>query len=82
MKLTKKHNVKRKITTRLRKEKQNSIKRFPLFFTLFTAFGVVITFNGIHGLIENVDWLNHNPVISLIVGILILLSTGTIYKKL
>jgi hypothetical protein len=82
MKLTKKHAIKRKITARLRKEKQSSLKRFPLFFTLLTAFGVVITFNGIHGLIEKVDWLNHNPVISLIVGILILLSTGTIYKKL
>jgi hypothetical protein len=70
------------LVDRLRKEKQDSFKKFPLFFTLLTAFGVVITYNGIHGLIEKVDWLNNNPVIPLIVGILILLFTGTLYKKL
>jgi ATP/ADP translocase len=71
-----------KFISALRKEKQNSSKRFPLFFTLLTAFGVVITYNGIHGLIEKVEWLNRNPVIPLIVGVSILLFTGTIYKKL
>jgi hypothetical protein len=74
--------IKTKIVNKLRKEKQDSFKRFPLLFSLLTAFGVVITYNGIHGLIEKVDWLNRNPVIPLVVGILILLFTGTLYKKL
>jgi hypothetical protein len=74
--------MKIKLVERLRKEKQDSFKRFPLLFTLLTAFGVVITYNGIHGLIEKVDWLNRNPIIPLVVGILILLFTGTLYKKL
>jgi hypothetical protein len=78
----KKSSLKTKIANRLAREKQHSFKRFPLLFTLLTAFGVVITYNGIHGLIEKVDWLNRNPIIPLIVGILILLFTGTLYKKL
>jgi hypothetical protein len=82
MKEKTKTNVTSKIISTLRKEKRSNFKRYPLFFTLLTAFGVVITYNGIHGLIEKVEWLNRNPIIPLIVGILILLSTGTIYKKL
>jgi uncharacterized membrane protein YesL len=79
---SKKAQIKHKFIQRLKKEKQDSFKRFPMLFTLFTACGVVITYNGIHGLIEQVDWLNRNPIISLVVGILILLFTGTLYKKL
>jgi len=71
-----------KLLEKLLKEKENAFKRFPLLFTMLTAFGVVIAYNGIHGLIEKVDWLNRNPVITLAVGVLILLFTGTLYKKL
>jgi len=63
-------------------KQQNAFKRFPLLFTMLAAFGVVITYNGIHDLVQKVDWLNRNPVVTLIVGILILLFTGTLYKKL
>jgi hypothetical protein len=82
MKVGSKPRPRNKLFSILRKEKQDSFKRFPLVFTLLTAFGVVITYNGIHGLIEKVDWLNRNPAIPLVVGILILLFTGTLYKKL
>jgi hypothetical protein len=75
------HN-KPKFVKNLSKEKQNAFKRFPLLFTILAAFGVVITYNGMHGLIERVDWLNRNPVISFSVGLLILIFTGTLYKKL
>jgi sterol desaturase/sphingolipid hydroxylase (fatty acid hydroxylase superfamily) len=82
MKVGSKPRPRNKLFSILRKEKRDSFKRFPLVFTLLTAFGVVITYNGIHGLIEKVDWLNRNPAIPLVVGILILLFTGTLYKKL
>jgi hypothetical protein len=71
-----------KLIEKLLKEKETTFKRFPLLFTMLTAFGVVITYNGIHGLIEKVDWLNRNPIIPFAVGIIILLFTGTLYKKL
>jgi hypothetical protein len=82
MKSNKKSSLYSNFVSILRKEKQQSTKRFPLLFSLLTAFGVVITYNGIHGLIEKIEWLNRNPLIPLVVGVLILLSTGTLYKKL
>lgn len=79
-----KHSVSelKSVQTKLRRERQDAFRRFPLLFTLLTAFGVVITYNGIHDLIQKIGWLNRNPIITLIVGLLILLFTGTLYKKL
>jgi hypothetical protein len=80
--VNKRKKTRQMLVDKLRKEKQESFKRFPLVFTLLAAFGAVITFNGIHGLIQQVEWLNNNPLITFAVGLLILLFTGTLYKKL
>ncbi len=71
-----------KLVERLSKSKQTAFHRFPLLFAMLAAFGIVITNNGIQGLINKVDWLDNNPFITLFVGVLILLFTGTLYKKL
>ena len=72
----------RKVVDSFSKSKHNTFARYPLLFALLAAFGIVITNNGIQGVIAKVDWLNRNPIITLIVGIIILLFTGTLYKKL
>ena len=56
--------------------------RFPLVFTLLVSFGVVITFSGFNGIIEKIPVLANNPFISLIIGMVILVLTGKLYKKL
>jgi hypothetical protein len=67
---------------KISKSKQNAFTRYPLLFSLLAAFGLVITNNGMQGVISKLSWLNNNPYVTLIVGILILLFTGTLYKKL
>jgi hypothetical protein len=62
-----------KVLKKLQKERRVAFKRFPVIFTLLVTFGTVITFSGI---------LYNNPVITLLVGVLILLFTGTLYKRL
>lgn len=71
-----------RLIERLAKSKHTAFTRYPLLFTLLGAFGIVIANNGIQGLIAKVEWLNRNPIITLIIGLLILLFTGTLYKKL
>jgi hypothetical protein len=71
-----------RILDKLSKSKQSAFTRYPLMFSLLAAFGLVITNNGIQGIISKVSWLNNNPYITLIVGIITLLFTGTLYKKL
>ena len=57
-------------------------ERFPLLFTMLGTFGVVATFYGFEGLIDNIDVLANNPLILLGVGLITLLLSGTLYKKL
>lgn len=67
---------------RLAASRNTAVQKFPLLFTLLTAFGVVATFYGFEHLIDQSPWLSENPVVLLSVGIGTLVLTGALYKKL
>lgn len=56
--------------------------RFPLLYTMLGTFGFVSTLYGFEKLIDRVDLFVDKPWILLIVGVITLTVTGTIYKKL
>lgn len=62
--------------------RDHAFARLPLLFTLLATFGVVATFYGFNGILEKIPILARDPYISLAVGILILVFTGKLYKKL
>lgn len=62
--------------------RDTAFARFPLLFTLLGAFGVTLTFYGLDKLIQKIPFLANNPVVSLVVGLVILVLTGKLYKKL
>jgi ABC-type bacteriocin/lantibiotic exporter with double-glycine peptidase domain len=68
--------------TELIKRRDSVFARFPLAFTLLGTFGLVATFYGFQHLIDRVPLFSHNPLIPLVVGLAILILTGTLYKKL
>jgi hypothetical protein len=70
-----------KIAKELKKTQRTAFQRFPLLFTLLGTFGAVAFFYGFEGVIASTVLEDH-PVILMATGILILLTTGTIYKKL
>ena len=70
------------VVDRLTRRRNSTFNRFPLLFTLLGAFGVVATFYGFERLIDKLDFLADNPLILLGIGILTLIFTGTLYKKL
>lgn len=72
----------RPVVDRLTRRRDNTFNRFPLLFTLLGAFGVVATFYGFERLIDKSEFLSDNPFILLGVGVLTLVFTGTLYKKL
>ena len=67
---------------RLIEQRDSVFKRFPLLFTLLGTFGVVTVFYGAQRIMEKIPLVANNPYIALIVGVIILLLTGTLYKKL
>jgi energy-converting hydrogenase Eha subunit E len=62
--------------------RKSIIKRFPVAFTLAVTFGVASIFFGFERIISEITFLNERPVLILILGIVILAATGTLYKKL
>jgi hypothetical protein len=75
-------NVPAPVLHRLSETREGVFSRFPLLFTLLGTFGVVATFYGFEGIINRIDVLANHPVILLMVGLLVLIVTGTLYKKL
>jgi hypothetical protein len=64
-------------------ERREVVKRkFPLGFGLLALFGFSFVLQGVNSLIDKVDYLSRNPIISLSAGVAILFLTGTLYKKL
>ncbi len=60
---------------------QFALKRYPLTVAVVALFGVVAVSEGIKGILESSGFL-HNPVHLLLVGLVILLILGSVYKKL
>lgn len=62
--------------------RDSTFTRFPIIFSLLTTFGLVATLYGFEKVIDNIPFLNSHPEILLIVGLITLAGTGTLYKKL
>lgn len=72
----------KKLLKTLSKHRDHAAKKFPLGFALIGTFGVLTTMQGYQKLIDKIPLIHNNPWISLVVGLLTLAITGTVYKKL
>lgn len=67
---------------KLHRQREAVSRRFPLPFALLIATGAVCTWVGISRLVDKVDYLHRNPILLVVVGVTILIITGSIYRKL
>lgn len=56
--------------------------RYPLSFALLVVFGATMVSQGIKDLLLKWDFFKNQPLYMLLFGIVILVVTGTLYKKL
>ncbi|MFA6325028.1 MAG: hypothetical protein WCX46_02260 [Candidatus Paceibacterota bacterium] len=56
--------------------------RYPLTFALLIVFGATLVTQGIKDLLLSIPFLKNSPFTMLGLGLLILIITGTLYKKL
>lgn len=61
---------------------RNAFRRYPVTFGLLILVGVIAVNEGIKGLFRQFGLLDINPWYLLIAGIIILIITGKLYKKL
>ena len=66
----------------IRKRGKGVFNRYPLLFSFLGTFGVVLIIHGFDGMIEKIAVLNNRPLLLLLTGIIILILTGTLYKRI
>lgn len=67
---------------KLLSERRYAVKKHPMAFALLSTFGLVATFYGFEHIIDEIPFLTENPIILLSTGVITLLVTGALYKKL
>lgn len=72
----------RKIEETVAPVRKSVLKRFPIVFILLVTFGFTATITGIEQLLLQINFLQNNPFVVLIIGLVLLVITGTLYKKL
>lgn len=70
------------VTGKFRSVRDSAFARFPLLFVLLTSFGLVATFYGFEKVIDQIPFFIENPHMILVTGVILLLFTGALYKKL
>jgi hypothetical protein len=56
--------------------------RYPLTFALLILFGVIMITQGIKDLLLEIPFFQEKPFFMLLFGLIVLIITGTLYKKL
>lgn len=64
------------------KKGKSVFARYPLLFALLIIFGGTMMSQGVKEIIYQINIFKYNPWLMFGVGILILVLTGTLYKKL
>lgn len=64
------------------KKGKSVFERYPLAFALLVIVGATMMSQGIKELLMKVSFLKTSPLLMFIIGIVILIITGTLYKKL
>ncbi len=70
-----------KILSLLHEEQRRAKEKFPLVYALLATFGLVATVTGFSKLIDKTEYLKEHPIILIIIGIAILVITGSVYNK-
>jgi hypothetical protein len=75
-------NLSNKVNKLMAPRAKTVFRRYPIAFGLLILLGVIILHEGLKGVIKNLGLLDINPWYLIIIGLIILVTTGTVYKKL
>lgn len=66
----------------IQKQGRRVFRRYPLTFTLLSLTGFSLVIYGFEGVFDKISFFKEHPFWVLILGLIILLFTGTLYKWL
>ena len=61
---------------------QGVFSKYPITFSFLVLFGVMSVLHGFDEIIFKIPLLNNHPIFVFLIGLLILIFTGTLYKRL
>lgn len=64
------------------KKTESALSRYPLTFSFLVLFGVISVLHGFENIINKITFLNDRPTLVFVIGLAILIFTGSLYKKL
>ncbi len=74
--------ITKKTNSYMGKATKNSFNKYPITFSMLVLFGIVSVMHGFESIIEIIPFLNQHPIYVFFIGIIILVLTGTLYKRL
>ena len=75
-------NLSNQINKSMAPRAKSVFRRYPITFGLLILFGVISLNEGLKGVMKNYGLLDINPWYLFIGGLILLIITGTVYKKL
>lgn len=70
------------VTGGFKSVRDSAFTRFPILFVLISSYGLVATFYGFEKVIDQIAFFERHPLMILALGIITLILTGSLYKKL
>jgi len=61
---------------------QPVLSRYPLLFAFLVTFALAAILDGFKFLMEKIEFFVEHPIVLILIGIIVLIFTGTLYKTL
>lgn len=75
-------NATMKVNQFMENKTQGVFNKYPVTFSFLVLFGVMSVLHGFDEIIFKIPLLNNHPILVFIIGLFILIFTGTLYKRL
>lgn len=72
----------KQLNDHIEKQGKGVFKRYPVTFALLATFGITAVSSGIKEIVEGMETFNQHPLALLFIGIVVLIFTGSLFKKL
>lgn len=76
------HDVPEAVHEVFKRHRRTAFERHPFLFSTLGLFGLVATWQGFDDVVARIEIFNTYPTLLLIIGLLILLFTGRLYRHL
>lgn len=71
-----------KLNTEAEKRTKSSFRKYPIIFSILITAAVVSILHGFELIFQKIPFIQNNPILLILFGFTILISTGQVYKKL